>query len=85
MREERIRWAHTPLARTFTAGAVFDFGPADIHRVVHTGDGPATTIHTYSPVPRVMGAYVPGPGGVLQRHLVPEGEELRASAFALAG
>jgi hypothetical protein len=29
-----------------------------------------------------MGAYVPGPGGVLQRHVVPEGEELRADAFA---
>jgi predicted metal-dependent enzyme (double-stranded beta helix superfamily) len=84
VREERIRWAHTPLARTFTAGGVFDFGPADIHRVLHAGDAPAITIHAYSPVPRVMGAYVPGPGGVLQRHLVPEGEELRADAFALA-
>ena len=84
VREERIRWAHAPLARTFASGGVFDFGPNDIHRVAHAGDGPATTIHAYSPVPRVMGAYVPGPDGVLQRHLVPEGEELRAGAFALA-
>jgi predicted metal-dependent enzyme (double-stranded beta helix superfamily) len=84
VREERIRWAHAPVARTFAAGGVFDFGPADIHRVRHAGTAPATTIHAYSPVPRVMGAYVPGPGGVLQRHVVPEGEELRADAFALA-
>jgi predicted metal-dependent enzyme (double-stranded beta helix superfamily) len=84
VREERIRWAQAPLARTFAAGGVFDFGPADIHRVTHAGTGPATTIHAYSPVPHVMGAYVPGPGGVLQRHLVPEGEELRADAFAFA-
>jgi hypothetical protein len=52
--------------------------------VLHAGTGPAITIHASSPVPRVMGAYVPGPGGVLQRHVVPEGEELRADAFALA-
>ena len=83
VREERIRWAHAPAARTFRTGGVFDFGPADIHRVLHAGAAPAITIHAYSPVPRVMGAYVPGPDGVLQRHVVPEGEELRADAFAL--
>ena len=82
VREERIRWAHTPAARTIAAGGVFDVGAADIHRVLHAGTGPAITIHAYSPVPRIMGAYVPGPGGVLQRHVVPEGEELRADAFA---
>ncbi len=82
VREERIRWAHVPAARTVEAGGVFDFGVADIHRVLHTGTAPAVTIHAYSPVPRIMGAYVPGPGGVLQRHVVPEGEELRADAFA---
>jgi hypothetical protein len=35
-------------------------------------------------MPRVMGAYLPGPDGVLQRHVVLEGEELRADAFVLA-
>jgi predicted metal-dependent enzyme (double-stranded beta helix superfamily) len=85
VREERIRWAHAPASRTIGAGGVFDFGAADIHRVLHAGTGPAITIHAYSPVPRVMGAYVPGPGGVLQRHVVPEGEELRADAFAAVG
>ena len=85
VREERIRWAHTPAARDFGAGEVFTFGPADIHRVTHAGVRPAITIHAYSPVPRIMGAYVPGPDGVLQRHRVPEGEELRADAlFAVA-
>jgi predicted metal-dependent enzyme (double-stranded beta helix superfamily) len=84
VREERIRWAHAPAARTVRAGDGFDFGAADIHRVLHSGLVPATTIHVYSPVPRVMGAYVPGPGGVLQRHVVPEGSELRADAFAAA-
>jgi predicted metal-dependent enzyme (double-stranded beta helix superfamily) len=82
VREERIRWAHVPAARTYGAGEVFAFAPADIHRVTHAGTGPATTIHAYSPIPRVMGAYIPGPGGVLQRHRVPEGEELRGDAFA---
>jgi hypothetical protein len=63
---------------------VFDFGVADIDRMLHAGRGPAITIHAYSPVPRVMGAYLPGPDGVLQCHVVPEGEELRADAFVLA-
>jgi predicted metal-dependent enzyme (double-stranded beta helix superfamily) len=84
VRDERIRWAHVPAARTIAAGGVFDFGAADIHRVLHAGTGPAITIHAYSPVPRVMGAYVPGPEGILQRHVVPEGEELRGDAFVLA-
>jgi hypothetical protein len=61
VREERIRWAHVPAAATGEAGGVFDFGVADIHRVLHAGPVPAVTIHAYSPVPRIMGAYVPVP------------------------
>jgi predicted metal-dependent enzyme (double-stranded beta helix superfamily) len=82
VREERIRWAHVPASRTVQAGGGFEFGPADIHRVLHAGTRPAITVHAYSPVPRLMGAYVPGPDGILQRHVVPEGEELRADSFA---
>jgi predicted metal-dependent enzyme (double-stranded beta helix superfamily) len=84
VREERIRWAHPPAARTYDAGDAFAFGPQDIHRVTHAGTTPAITIHAYSPVPRIMGAYLPGPGGILQRHRVPEGEELRADALYAA-
>ena len=81
VREERIRWAHVPAARTVAGRRVFDFGVADIHRVLHTGTGPAVTIHALLAGPASW-APTSRPGGVLQRHVVPEGEELRADAFA---
>ena len=33
------------------------FTAADIHRVNHAGDGPAVSLHAYSPPLRRMGAY----------------------------
>jgi hypothetical protein len=32
-----------------SAGGSFTFGPADIHRVSHSGTQPAATLHAYSP------------------------------------
>jgi hypothetical protein len=53
------------------------FTAADIHRVQHVGDGPATTIHAYSPPLWRMGAYEVGDGGRLRRHSISYAEELR--------
>ena len=83
VREDRLVLGAEPSTRVLGPGSTFSFEPSDIHRVQHAGTEPAVTIHAYSPVPRLMGAYVPGPGGVLQRHVVHEGEELRADAFAV--
>ena len=49
-----------------------------IHRVLHAGDGPAVTIHAYSPPLRRTGAYRIGPDGVLERESQSFEVELRA-------
>jgi predicted metal-dependent enzyme (double-stranded beta helix superfamily) len=78
--EERLRMWSAPTRRPVEAGEGFDFGPADIHRVHHAGGAPAVSLHVYSPPLAAMGAYVVAPEGTLQRHTVPEGEELRPVA-----
>jgi hypothetical protein len=45
--------------------------------VTHAGGEPTVTLHVYSPRILQPGAYTLGPGGVLQRHPVPSGQELR--------
>ncbi len=80
VREERLvlgRSADRPIARTVRAGSSFDFGASDIHRVLHTGDRPAVTIHAYSPPLVRMGAYAIEPSGQLRRHAISYEEELR--------
>jgi predicted metal-dependent enzyme (double-stranded beta helix superfamily) len=77
LREERLAWGGGVTAANYEVGDVFDFGPSDIHRVVHPGGEPAVSIHVYSPELRRMGAYAEGDGGVLQRHPVANGEELK--------
>jgi hypothetical protein len=52
--------------------------PIAIHRVLHAGDGPAVTIHAYSPPLRRMGAYRVGANGELERESQPFEQELRA-------
>lgn len=59
------------------AGASFDFGAADIHRVLHHGEAPAVTVHVYSPPLWRMGAYEIEADGTLRRHSVSSAEELR--------
>ena len=52
--------------------------PVAIHRVLHAGQGPAVTIHAYSPPLRRTGAYRVRPDGELEREAQPFGVELRA-------
>jgi predicted metal-dependent enzyme (double-stranded beta helix superfamily) len=77
VREERLAIDGVPRDRTFAAGHTFHFSSADIHRVRHAGVDPAVTLHVYSPPLERMGAYVIGDDGVLARHSVSSGEELR--------
>jgi predicted metal-dependent enzyme (double-stranded beta helix superfamily) len=77
VREECLRLGRGPTARTLGPGEVFDFEAADIHRVLHAGDGPAVTINAYSPPLWRMGSYVVEPGGTLRRFSVSYAEELR--------
>jgi predicted metal-dependent enzyme (double-stranded beta helix superfamily) len=75
--EERLRMGGAPAIRRYAPGDVFDFSPIDIHRVVHAGTTPTTTLHAYSPPLRRMGAYLIDPGGALQRHPLAKDQELR--------
>jgi predicted metal-dependent enzyme (double-stranded beta helix superfamily) len=80
VREERLvlgRSVEDPIARVACAGTQFSFGAADIHRVLHAGEGPAVTIHAYSPPLTRMGSYSVDPNGQLRRHAVSHEEELR--------
>jgi mannose-6-phosphate isomerase-like protein (cupin superfamily) len=76
--EERLRVGAPPEARAIEAGATVFVPPTAIHRVLHGGRIPATTIHAYSPPLRRTGAYRIGPGGVLERASLSGGRELRA-------
>jgi predicted metal-dependent enzyme (double-stranded beta helix superfamily) len=80
VREERLTIDGPPCDRTYAAGEHFHFSAADIHRVRHAGADPAVTLHVYSPPLARMGAYVIGADGVLARHSVSSGEELRPLA-----
>jgi predicted metal-dependent enzyme (double-stranded beta helix superfamily) len=75
--EERLHLGGAPSVRRYVPGDVFDFTPVDIHRVVHAGTTPATTLHAYSPPLRRMGAYLIQPGGALERHPLAKNQELR--------
>jgi predicted metal-dependent enzyme (double-stranded beta helix superfamily) len=78
VREERlILGSAEARSKHYAAGEVFDFSPADIHRVVHHGAAPTVTLHVYSPRIARPGAYSIGPDGALRRHQVSNGEELR--------
>jgi hypothetical protein len=65
------------LATMYCAGQTFDFSPADIHRVTHTGGEPTVTLHVYSPRIVRPGAYTVSADGVLRRHPLPSDQELR--------
>lgn len=78
--EQRLCVAGEPAKAVYGVGGVLEFGPSDIHRVLHHGDAPAVTLHAYSPALRRMGAYVIDEHGRLQRHALDEDVELRAVA-----
>lgn len=79
--EERLALGE-PLSRAFAAGDVVGVPAAAIHRVRHTGDGPATTIHVYSPPLRRVGAYEVAPDGELLRHARDAAEPLEPAGVA---
>jgi len=79
VREQRLTMTGSARqTRELGAGAVFTVAPTSIHRVVHAGDGPAVTIHAYSPPLARTGAYRIGPEGELLRESLPIEAELRA-------
>lgn len=80
VREERLvlgRPVDSPIARVARAGSSFSFGASDIHRVLHAGEGPAVTIHAYSPPLLRMGSYSVEESGQLRRFAVSYEDELR--------
>ncbi len=78
VREDRMRLAAAPTSRVLGPGETFIVPPCAIHRVLHEGEGPAVTIHAYSPPLRRTGAYRLGPGGELERVAQTYEQELRA-------
>ena len=79
VREDRLRLDQPPRSRIIGPGSIFTVPETAIHRVLHAGDGPAVTIHAYSPPLRRTGAYRVGADGELERELLSGEEELRAT------
>jgi predicted metal-dependent enzyme (double-stranded beta helix superfamily) len=52
------------------AGETFTFDGGRIHNVRHAGDGPAVSVHVYSPPIRRMGHYEQGLDGIVKRVVV---------------
>ena len=80
VREDRLvlgRSVDEPISRVAGAGSSFSFTASDIHRVLHAGEGPAVTVHAYSPPLTRMGSYMVEPSGRLLRHPVTYEDELR--------
>ncbi len=68
------------VARTLGAGEHVTIAREAIHRVRHTGDAPAVTLHAYSPPLHRVGTYEVGPDGALLRHPRPAEVPLDAVA-----
>jgi quercetin dioxygenase-like cupin family protein len=81
VREDRLRLGSPPVSQVIRAGASFSVPPEAIHRVLHSGSGPAVTIHAYSPPLVRSGAYRTGEHGELLREVISTEEELRAEAL----
>lgn len=78
VREERLSLTSEPRVTKYASGERLIVPPVAIHRVMHEGDGPATTIHAYSPPLVRTGVYRSGPDGELLRESRPCDFELRA-------
>jgi quercetin dioxygenase-like cupin family protein len=83
VREDRLTLAGEPRLQIIGPGRTFTVPPVAIHRVLHTGDAPAVTIHAYSPPLARTGAYRTGPNGELERETLSLEDELRAEAEAV--
>ncbi len=79
VREDRLRLGRPPCTRVLGTGSIFTVPPVAIHRVLHAGTAPAVTLHAYSPPLVRTGAYRIGPDGALERELLSNEEELRAT------
>jgi len=75
--EERLRFRAPPNSVVLEQGDSVAFDPTEIHRVLHTGDAPAVSIHTYSPPLLRMGSYLVESGGALRRVPIGPTDELR--------
>ena len=67
-----------PISHEAGPGETLTVEPVAIHRVLHAGEGPARTIHAYSPPLRRTGASRIGADGRLERESQPFEVELRA-------
>jgi rhodanese-related sulfurtransferase/predicted metal-dependent enzyme (double-stranded beta helix superfamily) len=77
-------------ARRLGAGEAVAFGPGHVHNVGHAGEGPASSIHAYSPPLLAMTYYQVTGFGLIARETVaihgPEGQRGRGGTeTALAG
>jgi mannose-6-phosphate isomerase-like protein (cupin superfamily) len=77
VREDRLTLTGEPASREIGPGTAFTLPPVAIHRVLHAGNGPAVTIHAYSPPLRRTGAYRVGADGTLERESQTFDVELR--------
>ena len=80
--EERLVVGGPPRRLRHAAGETFEFDASHVHRMCLDADGPAVSIHAYSPPLWRMGAYTVAPDGTLRRESVSYAEELRPVAAA---
>jgi hypothetical protein len=75
--EERLVLGGAPLRLRHRTGTVFDFDASHVHRMHRESEGPAVSIHAYSPPLWRMGTYAVGSDGTLRRRSISYAEELR--------
>ena len=78
--EERLCLGGDARGAVHGPGTTINLAPSAIHRVLHAGDGPAVSIHAYSPPLTRTGAYRVTDDGRLEREPQDAREELRAEA-----
>ena len=77
--EERLALTGA-VERALGEGEVVTIAREAIHRVRHSGTGPATTLHVYSPPLQRVGTYEVAGDGALLRHPRPAETRLEAAA-----
>lgn len=77
--EERLALTGA-VERALGKGEVVTIAREAIHRVRHSGTGPATTLHVYSPPLQRVGTYEVAGDGALLRHPRPAETRLEAAA-----
>ena len=82
--EERLVVGGPPRRLHHAAGETFEFDASHVHRMCLDADGPAVSIHAYSPPLWRMGAYTVASDGTLRRESVSYAEELRPVDAAAA-